>query len=133
LCGRSILVVEDEPLIALDIVDALKPTGANVITAGRLSHALKLAESTDLSGVVLGYKIGDADSGKLCSLLKERGIPFLFYTGYDVVQHQWPDVTLIQKPATQRRLVTALEALVAGDASARNEATKVPPGLLAHG
>jgi DNA-binding response OmpR family regulator len=76
LCGRSILIVEDEPLIALDIVEALKPTGANVITAGRLSHALKLVESTDLSGVVLDYKIGDAETGSSARYSKSAGSRF---------------------------------------------------------
>ena len=118
LSGRSILVLEDEPLIALDIVESLKPTGANVITAGQLAHALKIAASTDLCAAVVDYKIGDANSAKLCWLLKERRIPFLFYSGLDFVRRQWPDVLVIDKPAKPRKLATALTTLVASRLSA---------------
>jgi CheY-like chemotaxis protein len=96
LTGRSILVVEDEPLIALEIDEGLKRSGAKVITAWELPCALKLATDADLSAAVIDYKIGDADSSKLCRLLKERQIPFLIYSGYDIVEGQWPDVTVIQ-------------------------------------
>jgi CheY-like chemotaxis protein len=118
LSGRSILVLEDEPLIALDIVESLQPTGANIITAGQLAHALKIAGDTDLCAAVVDYKIGDADSAKLCWLLKERHIPFLFYGGFDFVRRQWPDVLVIEKPATPRKLATALTDLVASRLSA---------------
>jgi DNA-binding response OmpR family regulator len=71
LSGRSILVLEDEPLIARDIIESLKPTVANVPVAGQLPHAWKLAADTDLSAAVVDYKIGDAGSAKLYWLLKE--------------------------------------------------------------
>jgi DNA-binding response OmpR family regulator len=118
LNGRSILVLEDEPLIALDIIESLKPTGAKVIVAGQLPHALKIAADTDLDAAVVDYKIGDADSAKLCWLLKERRIPFLFYSGLDFVRRQWPDVMLIQKPATRRKLAATVAALVSNARSA---------------
>ena len=118
IVGRSILVLEDEPLIALHIAESLKPTGANVITAGQLAHAVKIAADTDLSAAVVDYKIGDPDSAKLCWLLKERRIPFLFYSGLDFVRRQWPDVLVIEKPATPRKLATALTNLVASRLSA---------------
>ena len=38
--GRSILVIEDEPLITLDITQAFEGTGAEITTTNTLHHAL---------------------------------------------------------------------------------------------
>lgn len=47
LTGRSILVVEDEPLIAMAISQALEESGAEVTTTNTLRHALLLVEHED--------------------------------------------------------------------------------------
>jgi CheY-like chemotaxis protein len=130
LNGCCVLVLEDEPLIALDIVESLKSAGANVITAGQLPHALKIAADTDLAAAIVDYKIGGSDSAKLCWLLKERRIPFLFYSGYDFVQRQWPDILVVRKPATGRKLATAVASLTAADP--RNPKVARAPTLSLH-
>jgi DNA-binding NtrC family response regulator len=122
LTGRTILVLEDEPLIALEIEQSLKAIGARVITTRQLSDSLKLADDPDLAAAVVDYKIGDGDSAKLCWLLKERGIPFLFYSGYDFVSRQWPDVPVIPKPTIGGKLATAVASLVSSTASSRQDA-----------
>ena len=79
---------------------------------------------------MVDYKIGASDSGKLCWLLKERRIPFLFYSGYDFVQRQWPDIVVVQKPATGRKIVTAVASLIA--AYARKPRLVRAPTLALH-
>jgi DNA-binding response OmpR family regulator len=78
LTGCSILVVEDEPLIALDLRKSFESAGAHVFAATQLEHALQLAGHPDLSAAVLDYRLGQRDSAAICSLLEERGIPFVF-------------------------------------------------------
>jgi DNA-binding response OmpR family regulator len=104
--------VEDEPLIALDIVEALKPTGAHIITAGLLQQALRISADVPLAAAVLDFKIGDGDSKIICDLLRQRGIPFLVYSGYDLPGGVWADVTVLQKPATPHKLITAVRRLL---------------------
>jgi len=41
---RSILIVEDEPLIALDIAQAFEDAGAEIVVTSTLHHALVLVE-----------------------------------------------------------------------------------------
>ena len=41
LAGRSILIVEDEPLIALDIIIAFEKVGAVALTARSLAEAIR--------------------------------------------------------------------------------------------
>jgi CheY-like chemotaxis protein len=111
LSGRSILVVEDEPLIALDIVESLRSAGAEIVTANLLSEALRLAARAELSAAVLDYRIGSVDSSPICEFLKQRGVPFLIYSGYQVPPRRFGDVLVLSKPATPRRLVTAVANL----------------------
>ena len=48
LAGRSVLIVEDEPLIALDISSAFEKAGAAVLQARTVADATKLVEQDGL-------------------------------------------------------------------------------------
>src|SRR5262245_16596396 len=108
LAGHSILVVEDEPLIALDLRQSLESAGAHVFAATQLQYAYQLAGHPDLSGAVLDYRLGHGDTAEIGRRLKERGIPFIFYSGYDEMHRIWPDAVRVAKPADGARLVEAL-------------------------
>jgi DNA-binding response OmpR family regulator len=114
LDGRSILIVEDEPLIAMDITKAFDGTGAALTTTNTLKHALILVENDGLSGAILDHALGDGDSSLLCERLKERGIPFMIYSGFDRVEGACACALHIGKPAAPGLLVTAMESLVLG-------------------
>ena len=66
LQGRSILIVEDEPLITMDLTLALEDTGASVTSTNTLKHALLLVEHDGLSAAILDHALGD--NNKLTSL-----------------------------------------------------------------
>jgi PleD family two-component response regulator len=59
LHGRSILIVEDEPLIALDIAQAFEDAGAEIVVTSTLHHALVLVEHDGLSAAVLDHALHD--------------------------------------------------------------------------
>jgi DNA-binding response OmpR family regulator len=82
LVGRVILIIEDEPLIALGISDAVQDAGAKTMTARTLAAALVAVEDPNLSAAIVDHALGDGDSSELCHRLKERDIPFLMYSGY---------------------------------------------------
>ena len=113
--GRSILVVEDQALIALDITQALEAAGAAVTTTNTLKHALILVEHDGLCGAILDHALGDGDSSLLCSRLTEREIPFLIYSGHVTVGGACKDALHISKPAAEGVLVAAMEGLIRGD------------------
>jgi DNA-binding response OmpR family regulator len=116
LRGRSILVVENEPLIAIDIVQALEKAGANATMTTTVRHALLLAEHDGLSGAIMDHALTDGDSTKLCARLKERGIPYLSYSGYDPVEGASKEAPHIMKPVSMDVLMSAMERLLAGPA-----------------
>jgi len=116
LIGRSILVVEDEPLIAMAISQALEESGAEVTTTNTLRHALLLVEHDGLSAAILDHSLGDGNSSLLYARLKERGVPFLIYSGWDrdKVEGVGEGVPHIIKPATHEVLLAAVEELIRG-------------------
>ena len=107
LDGLTFLVVEDEPLIAMDITMALEDCGAKVTTATTLKHAALLVEGDGLSGAILDHSLEDGDSSVLRARLKERGIPFLVYSGYEILGEPY-----LSKPAPPDQLVAAMERLI---------------------
>lgn len=113
--GRSILIVEDEPLIVMDITQQFEATGAALTTTNTLKHALILVEHDGLSGAILDHALGDGNSSLLCQRLKERGIPFMIYSGYNTVEGPCKDALHISKPAADGALVAAMERLIRGD------------------
>jgi DNA-binding NtrC family response regulator len=104
--GCAILVVEDEPLVALDILRTFQDAGARVIPARTHTQALEAVSSRHVSAVVLDLVLGD-ESEDLRRELTERRIPFVIYSGMP----KPPDErnVFIQKPAGSERLVTAIE------------------------
>jgi len=114
LRGRSILVVENELLIAMDIVQALEGAGAHSTMTTTARHALILAEDDGLDGAIMDHGLSDGDSTKVCARLKERGIPYISYSGYDPVPGADPNAPHINKPVSMDVLMSAMEKLLAG-------------------
>ena len=114
LTGRSILIVEDEPLIVMDITQALEDSGAELTTTNTLRHALLLVEHDGLSAAILDHSLGDGSSSFLCARLKERGIPFLIYSGWERVEGACKGAPHIFKPASNQVLLAAVEDLIRG-------------------
>ncbi len=85
LQGYRVLVVEDEYLIAKELCGELELAGAEVIgPIGHLATALaQISEESDIHAAVLDVNLRGNDVFSLADLLVERGVPLVFYTGYD--------------------------------------------------
>jgi CheY-like chemotaxis protein len=107
LAGRSILVVEDDPLVHFDVTSRLEAVGATVYGASQLEKALGLADRPELSAGVLDFDLGNADSSPVCWKLVRRRIPFVFYTGriYGAFR-QWPTIPVVLKPSSSGLITT---------------------------
>ena len=112
LKGRWILVVEDQPLVALDIVDSLAKAGASVLNATTLQEGLRLAEHPQLSAAILDLALGEHDCVPLCIRLSDRRIPFVIYTGYPEVPAACRAGVIISKPAAHEVLLGALAQML---------------------
>jgi CheY-like chemotaxis protein len=114
LRGRSILVVEDEPLIGMNIRTALEEAGATVTATTTVRHALILVEHDGLSGAIMDHALSDGDSTELCVRLKARGIPYVSFSGFDPVKGADPDAPWVGKPASMDILLSTLAGLLDG-------------------
>ena len=112
LQGRSILSVEDEPLIAMEIVRAFESAGACVLKTSTLRQTLVLVEEAGLPAAVLDHGLSDGDSPKLYQRLKELSIPFVLHSGYSAVEGACRDAVFVAKPENPDVLVTTVEGLL---------------------
>jgi DNA-binding response OmpR family regulator len=112
---RRILLVEDEPMIAFALEDMVIEMGYSVVgPAFRLAEALDLAGSERFEAAVLDVNLNEQRSFPVADLLRERGIPFLFATGYAEGGVGWTgEATVIAKPYSRDQLARALAAMFA--------------------
>src|SRR5215470_16300122 len=82
LAGCTILIIEDEPLIALDVAAVCEKAGATTLLAQTLVQAERLVETKGLSAAIVDFKIGAYNSNAVCSRLAERQIPFVMHSAY---------------------------------------------------
>jgi DNA-binding response OmpR family regulator len=115
LRGHRVLVVEDEYYIATDTARALRGAGAEVMgpCSNEIAANAQVAQ-TRPDAVIVDINLGDGPSFSLAGSLKQRGIPFLFVTGYDeeVIPVEFDDVTRLQKPVELRQMIDAISRLV---------------------
>jgi ActR/RegA family two-component response regulator len=109
--GRRILLVEDEYFIVDDMVRALEASGAGVIgPVASVDDALDLIETTNLDGAVLDLNLRGEMAYPVADALIERGVPFVFATGYDkaMIPPRYAHVTRLEKPVETDRIARAL-------------------------
>lgn len=116
LDGISILVVEDEPLIACEIALCIEEAGGTVIgPIATLGRALAVIEQTTPSAAVLDVRLGRDEVGPAARALASRRIPFLFHTGHadGVTLADWREAPIVRKPAPPQELLQTLRELIA--------------------
>jgi len=114
MSALRVLLVEDEMLIAMDIEDMLVELGFDVVgPAPRLHTALKLAREAPIDLAVLDVNLAGERSFPVADVLRARGIPFLFATGYGPagLTGDYASEITLQKPLEQRLLSNALATL----------------------
>lgn len=114
LAGLSVLLVEDEYLIALDAEQILKGLGvANVEIASTLESATKRIQDGAFDLAVLDVNLNGKFSYAIADNLRERGIPVVFASGYELrdrAPSSLKDAVSVTKPYTTERLKEALSA-----------------------
>jgi CheY-like chemotaxis protein len=115
----DVLIVEDDPIIALDFEDTILGLGVKTVrTAGSVTRALQHIEERAPDFVLLDIGLVREKSFAVAERLEALGIPFAFVTGYaaDVVLPPG----LAKKPRLPKPCTTdALEAVLKGAASGR--------------
>lgn len=115
LIGRRVLVVEDQYFIADDLRVELEARGAEVIgPVGRLAEASDLlGRHAEIDAAILDINLHGERAYALADMLRTRGIPFVFATGYgaDAVAPAYAEVPRWEKPYSYEALLAALPTL----------------------
>src|SRR5580692_4802576 len=93
LSGVTVLLVEDDLLLAMDIEDTLAGMGA----------------------VVLDFSLGSDSVAPLARRLARRNVPFILHTGMsrsEPSMMEWRDSIIVEKPASPQTLVTAIRSVL---------------------
>ncbi|MEO5831540.1 MAG: response regulator [Rhodanobacter sp.] len=108
-----VLLAEDEMLLAMMLEDRLVKAGYQVIKGARLAKCLELAESAAIDLAVLDINLAGEVSFPVALVLRRRGIPFVFSSGYGDADlpEIWRNEKILQKPYDTRQLTAMLDTL----------------------
>jgi CheY-like chemotaxis protein len=110
--GLSVLIVEDNFLLAEVTKGLLEESGCRVVgPVGRLESGLKLAQDEQLDGALLDINLHGEYSFAIAEVLRERGVPFMFVTGYEdqsIVPSSLRSATRLDKPVADEELIDSL-------------------------
>lgn len=115
--GLRVLLVEDEPLVALDIELALEDSGALVhgpAPSVAIAHSL-LDDDWPIDVAILDVNLQDSEVYPVAERLHRAGVPIVFHTGHasrSDLMHRFPGCMVCRKPVATDMLLEALEELV---------------------
>src|SRR3954463_14987428 len=132
--ATDILIIEDEPLIAMDLEALVEGLGHNVTGIARTrTEAVKLAADKRPGLILADIKLADDSSGldAVNDLLKRFEVPVIFITAYPerYLTGERPEPTfLIPKPFDPTMVSAVISQALFFDRKAKSKQGKSPPG-----
>ncbi|WP_166144528.1 response regulator [Methylosinus sp. RM1] len=111
--GRRVLVVEDEPLIALALEEMLAEHGYRVVASAQtVAVALRHVAETQFDVALLDLRIGAESVEPVADRLDAMGAAFVFATGYgrSALPPAHSARPIVEKPFRTEALIAALAA-----------------------
>ena len=111
----AIFLVEDEALIRMMIIGMLDELGHSVVAeAGNIQEGMALAETAEFDVALLDINVGGESIVPIAEIIRGRGLPFLFITGYAQIGLSEPFVEqpVLQKPFVITSLADAIEKVL---------------------
>lgn len=111
-----VLVVEDEYMLADELENELLHAGAIVLgPVGTLEDALSIvAAEANMDGAILDANLRGEMVFPVADLLLERGVPFVFITGYDnsVFPARFERIVRCEKPVNMKRVTQTIGRVI---------------------
>ena len=111
LRGLRILLVEDDPLIRLDLETSLVEFGAVVTAASNVASAFAALSAAMPDFAVLDFELGAETSEPVAEIVQARNVPFLYLSGYS--EHdgrfgRWPGIPILTKPLSTAQIARGI-------------------------
>jgi PAS domain S-box-containing protein len=114
LQGKRVILIEDEPLVAMDLESTLTAAGCEVIgSAGTLDKARLLIANAECDAALVDVNLAGHPVDELAAALTQKNVPFAFVTGYgrEGTPRGFRDAILLKKPFSQDQLLAVMELL----------------------
>ena len=114
LSGRTVLILEDEAIVAFALEDMLLDIGASVVLTSTIEQGFACADDPEIALAVLDVNVNGMKSYAFAEALQQRAVPIVFATGYGEAEHppRFANAPTLTKPYTRQQLVQVVEALV---------------------
>ena len=110
---RRILIVEDEPIVALNYAAILQEAGyESVGPVGSIKKGLDLIAFEELDGAVLDIDISGVPVDPIIMALRAKQVPYVFVSAYPEREELYGNAMFVKKPCTAAELIDAVKRLV---------------------
>jgi PAS domain S-box-containing protein len=113
--GRRILIIEDEPLLAMELETNLSALGCKTLrSAATLDAASTFIENSECDAALVDVKLAGLQVDELAIALRKKHIPFAFVTGYgrEALPSGFQDAIILSKPFAKEQLLGTLARLL---------------------
>ncbi|MFC0202783.1 HWE histidine kinase domain-containing protein [Novosphingobium soli] len=118
LASGAALIVEDNVIIAMEAEDMLRGFGfTDCRVAGSVNAAIGALQGSDITFAMLDVNLGRETSTPVAAMLQERGIPFIFASGYGerlLEVGAFKGVPVVTKPYGERDVRAAIGRVLKG-------------------
>ena len=112
-----VLIVEDEPLLAMLLEEIIADLGHEAIgAAANVAQALALLDEVTVDCALIDFSLGGANTSiPVAERLQRDGVPFTYLSGHNSLDESAgaPDGPLLTKPTSMDGIARALEAMAA--------------------
>jgi DNA-binding response OmpR family regulator len=112
--SERVLILEDEPVIGLEIEDVIRAAGYETVLVASVDCASAKIAAAEFGCAVLDANLRGERVDKVALALQARQTPFLFVSGYgrQALPSCCPDAVLLPKPFQPQQLISQLKALL---------------------
>jgi DNA-binding NtrC family response regulator len=116
LNGTNILLLEDDPIQALEVISSLADAGAQVVGPyAALEEARQAVLDETCDAAIIDLRLGDRNASSFANFLQSHFIPFIIFSAYPDSAHvpiEGSSWEFIQKPTEADRVVRTLSELM---------------------
>ncbi|WP_435167100.1 response regulator [Falsirhodobacter sp. 1013] len=116
---KSVFLVEDELLVAMEIQDLIEEAG---LTADgpypTIEKAGKALQEANPACAILDVRLRDGEVFPVADVLRDSGVPLIFHSGHAVAEDilkRYPTATFCEKPCTPSQILRAVASLMGRD------------------
>lgn len=113
LQDRTVLIVEDEIIVAFALEDMLHDLGARAVIASSIDQGFAEIGANEFALAVLDVNVNGAKSYAMAEELQRRAVPIIFATGYGDAEHpaEFAHAPTLTKPYTAQQLALMVQEL----------------------